>query len=163
MSDIKKTNKKANLRYLIQLFIFASFLEICNSGLSQNLIQTIPDTAFSTFGIGCGLRAKVPVSMLKTIRLVNSSNKTQLESWLELENPQSKIYGYIGLYFLEQNGLILSKDIKYKMKTVRKSSAIVDYCSGCAMGRKESIKNLLSSKKLKRYYDWYVRSNYKEF
>lgn len=114
------------------------------------------DSTGGIFGLACSIDGAPEKTMLKTILLVNHSNKTQLLNWISSDNPQDKIHGYIGLYFMTRNGFRLSDAEKEQMKKVENLESYVEYCEGCDSGMKEKINLLLTKKRLKGYYSWYT-------
>ena len=135
------------------LFLF--FAIILVSGRSQ--IAFSPDSACGRFGIACGIAGSPEKSTITMISLVNNNDKTQLLNWLVSNNPQNKIHGLVGLYFIEKNGQKLSQEEKDKMKEAQNSHDIVDCCMGCAFGLKKDIVDLTTRRMLHMYYHWYLK------
>lgn len=133
---------------------------LCSYGAhAQYTFLPISDTC-GTFGIACGIGGITPQSMQQTIYLVNNHKKDQLVQWLQSDIPANKIYGYIGLYLMQRNGEVLTQAEKDTMDLVQNTDTLVNYCQGCRYGTTK-ISDLLIDKRLKNYYKWYVRSNWK--
>jgi hypothetical protein len=128
-------------------------------GQSNSIVKN--DSACGTFGYACGIDGTPPASMIKTLMLVNHNDKAKLVSWSQSDNAQNRIYGLVGLYFLKRNGITFSKEEDVVIQNNRNSEILVNYCQGCAFGRTGMLKNLLTNKKLKSYYNWYSMSRYK--
>ncbi|HEX7844555.1 MAG TPA: hypothetical protein VF476_02075 [Chitinophagaceae bacterium] len=99
--------------------------------------------------------------MLQTVVYVNNSENTKLLQWLISSNPQNKVHGYVGLYFMKKNGYKLSKIEEDEMKKLEKAEDTIDHCLGCIFGLTSSIKSLITKKNLAYYYKWYSRFGYK--
>ena len=121
------------------------------------------DSLNMMFGYACGIGGSPLPYMLRTVKLVNNSEKEKLYAMLVSENPQDQIYGYVGLYFYKSNGNKLSKNETQQMKTVQQSEQIVTYCRGCFFGLEAPLKDLLRKKRLKSYYRWYVFTGYNKY
>jgi hypothetical protein len=126
---------------------------------AQPFILPISDTC-KGFGIACGIAGITPVPMMQTAYLVNHLDKSRLLTWLISENPYNQIHGYIGLYFMKRNGLTLTQEEKDLMKIVDHRETVIEYCQGCTLGLKDKISNLLTQKRIKGYYRWYIKSGY---
>lgn len=137
---------------------FICFLFAC-SAQAQYTFLPISDTC-GTFGIACGITGSTPKSVLQTIYLVNNHQKDPLIKWLHSNIPENKIHGYVGLYFMQRNGEVLSQTEKEAMALVQKDTAMVGYCRGCLLGR-EKVSDILQRKRLKNYYNWYIQTNQK--
>lgn len=107
------------------------------------------------FGHACGIGGSALPYMLRTVKLVNNSDKSKLLAMLVSANPQDKIHGYVGLYFFKRNGNKLDDSVLQQMKRVKKSDEIVTYCRSCFYGLHAAMKELLKRKRLQTYYNWY--------
>ena len=114
------------------------------------------------FGIACSIDGAPEESMIQTIYLANNLKRDSLLNWLKSSDPQNQIHGYIGLYFISQNGYHLSPEEKGLMKKIEQSEALVDYCEGCTILPKEKMVVLLSRKRLSGYYSWYSNFGWKK-
>jgi hypothetical protein len=125
--------------------------------------QTSPD-ADSTggiFGIACSIVGAPQKGMMRTCRLANNANRSELHKLIQSDNVQNKIHGYIGLYFMQRNGYELTEDEKKMMAYVKLIEAEVEYCEGCIFGLREKLNKLITPKRLKNYYSWYSNFGYR--
>ena len=145
------------MRFILLLVFF-----ILNNHTLFGQDTEMPDSVCGTFGIACSIVGHPQPSMLKTILHVNNANKDSLLRWLKSDRPQVNIHGYVGLYFMQRNGVRLSNVEREEMDIIKNSDGLVDYCSGCIFGNEGPLKELLTKKKLKMYYKWYQRFGYKD-
>jgi hypothetical protein len=143
----------------MRVLLIIAFLLSGRITSAQPSILPISDTC-KGFGIACGIVGVPPVSMMQTIYLVNHLDKPRLLTWLISENPYNQIHGYIGLYFMTRNGLTLTQEEKDLMNIVDHRETTIEYCEGCIVGLHDNISNLLTQKRIKGYYRWYVKSGY---
>lgn len=112
------------------------------------------------FGYACGIGGSPQPYLLKTIRLVNNYDSITLRKYAASNNSQEKIHGLVGLYFLKENGVKLSDEDKTSIKMAQKSDEIIILCEGCFFGRQQKLKELITQKMLRRYYDWYTKTGW---
>ena len=128
---------------------------------SATLAQTNQrsDSSCGTLGFACGIVGSTTESTLKMIQCANRKDKAMLLHWLNSSNPQDKVHGYVGLYFMERDGNKLTRKEKRIMKHTRDLNLYVSYCEGCDIGNKEKLNILLSKEKLAEFYRYYIESN----
>lgn len=115
------------------------------------------------FGTSCGITGSPETSIKKTVSYVNTNDKGKLLKWLNSDSAQDNIHGFVGLYFMKRNGIKLTKEEEAKMKELRQSESIINYCRGCAFGLRAKLKDLLTYKNLNHYYQWYLLSGMKNY
>jgi hypothetical protein len=103
----------------------------------------------------CGYDGQPLKTMARTIELVNDTNRIELLKLITSKSPQSKIHGYVGLYFIQKNGVVLTEIERKKMKRVERMHSKVKFCEGCFFGLIDNLSNLISEEKLEIYYSWY--------
>src|SRR6516225_5693592 len=119
-----------------QVFVMLFSALAIESAHTQSISKT--DSVCGIFGIACGYSATPEESTMKMIRLVNQNDKAQLLNWMNSNNPQNKIHGFVGLYFMKRNGYSLSKDEKGQVDAAKRSNPVIDYCSGCISGTRDN-------------------------
>jgi hypothetical protein len=147
---------------MIYRLLFLVTIFFSQTVIGQGTKVNKSDSVCGTFGYACGIGGMPQPSMIATLRMVNAIDRSQILNLSQSDNPQNKAYGLVGLYFLKKNGIELSKDEEKIIDTIRKSETQIDYCQGCAFGRKGSMKFLFTKKKLNSYYAWYISSRYKD-
>lgn len=115
------------------------------------------------FGTSCGITGSPEPSIKMTVSYVNTNDKGELLKWLNSDSAQDNIHGVVGLYFMKRNSIKLTKEEEAKMKELRQSESIIIYCRGCAFGLRAKLKDLLTTKKLKNYYQWYLLTGMKNY
>jgi hypothetical protein len=143
----------------MRFVIIILFLFFRLATFGQRSVLPIRDTC-STFGIACGMVGLPQLSIMQTVYLVNKLDSVKLFTWLNSDNPQNQIHGYIGLYFMKRNGIALTEKQSRLMKKIEQSESRVNCCNGCIIGLKEKMSTLLNKKALTSYYKWYLRKDY---
>lgn len=127
----------------------------CFSAIGASAQSFKVDSTAGVFGIVCGYAGSTPETMRKMVLLVNQNNRLELSKWITSKNPQSQLYGYVGLSILAANGIKLKQLEKFAMAQVSQSQAIVESCGGCFF-EKRPLKEMIKTENLQYYYRWYM-------
>ena len=112
---------------------------------------------FKRFSYSCGIAGQTPQSMVDCLTIIKNKDRENLISLATSLEPTDRAYGVFGLYILLRTGNNLTEWENKLIGLNQKSKADVYSCSGCLLGIRP-LNELLNTKSLKRYYDWYKRT-----
>lgn len=143
------------------------YLKLTDTEEQKAIVKRIENTQFDkvdfdvyTYGTFCGFGGSPPDKCQEMLWLVRDNNYEKLAEWLKSINPETAVYGYIGINFLQRNGMkVLSSEIK-KMEELQKSAIQLYTCQGCFFGVRQKISEILTKKNLKTTYKAFKRSGW---
>lgn len=118
----------------------------------MEITNKIADKDFYIYGTICGFIGKEPEYRKKLKLLLFTNNIIELESWLESEIPEIRVYAIDGFYQLLKNGYILTSNQASLIMLIGEQDNQIRVCSGCHY----SIKTIKST--VKKIVDEFYRN-----
>ncbi len=144
-----------------------AYLKLTDNKEQKTLVERIEnpqlentDLNVYTYGTFCGFTGTPPDKCQEMLGLVQKKNYNKLANWLKSINPEIATYGYIGLEFLNQNGIEITQTELNRMNELRKSDIQLNTCQGCIFGVTEKISDVLTKKNLKQIYRSFEQSGW---
>lgn len=143
------------------------YLKLSDNEKRETLIERIEnpklentDLDVYTYGTFCGIAGTPPDKCQEMLELVRKENYKELSKWLKSINPEVATYGYIGLEFLNQRGIVIALTDKKRMDELSIANIQLNTCQGCIFGVTEKISEVLKKQNLKQMYRSFEQSGW---
>ncbi|WP_375561043.1 hypothetical protein ACE193_00385 [Bernardetia sp. OM2101] len=144
-----------------------AYLKLIQNKDQKTLVERIENSQLENsdldtyiYGTFCGIGGSPPKKCQEMLELVQEKKYTKLADWLKSINPEISTYGYIGLDFLNKNGVKIKQNEVKQMNELRKSEIQLNTCQGCTIGITEKIKDILTEKNLGQMYESFKKTGW---
>ena len=138
---------------------FKRFLDKYNSRYGVNLkSKDFRKNYFSLyeFGTACYSDGSPTDKFFEMMRLVHNKKDKKLKSWLFSLNINLRLFGAIGLQWMEKEGRKLTSSEILMINELRSRNHIINSCSGCISGQ-STLNSLLEDEYLDSFYKSYKK------
>lgn len=136
---------------------FEHFLSNYNGLTGQELrLKDLDEEYFSLneFGLACSIGGTPSEYTIRMMKMVRNRQVRKLRSWLNSLNINHRLFGAVGLKWLEFGGVELRKDDLTKIHQLILSDYLINYCSGCSP-EMSTIRELVGTSWFREEYNIY--------
>jgi len=126
------------------------------TSLKLNKIQIDYLTLYE-FGYACSVSGSPTEKFFEMMKSVNKKQDKKLTQWLTSLNINLRLFGAIGLKWLERGGRELTPNESMLINKLRNDNYLINSCSGCSFPNNESIKSLMDDISLLEFYNEYKK------
>ena len=89
------------------------------------------------------------------MRLGNFKRRKKLKRWLVSPNINLRLFGAVGLEWLNYGGIELSEKEEEIIDELKEKNYLINYCAGCSVFELRSFEELMNDENLKKFYSAY--------
>lgn len=106
------------------------------------------------YGTACYVDGSITDKFFEMMKLVNDKNHKELKKWLFSLNINLRLFGVIGLKWMNKKGRKISSNEKLMIDELKKRDHLINTCSGCMSGQ-TNMNSIFEDDYLDSFYESY--------